>query len=174
MPHFRDVLQVKLFGRNRGGLARLAKIAATLLALAASGCTTPTAPPPTTDGPKVAPSTDVSVDQAWHDAKLVAGREPGRTPVVGTGTSMAPVYGDDTMLVINPIAYGELRAGMIVAYRNSRGVRVVHRLVEKVAGGWRVMGLNNERIDTDLVTRSNLLGVIYASFNYDADEPAKK
>ena len=62
---------------------------------------------------------------------------------------------------------------MIVAYLNVRGVRVVHRLVEKVEGGWRVLGLNNARIDNELVTPKNLLGVVYASFNYDSDEPAK-
>jgi hypothetical protein len=49
----------------------------------------------------------------------------------------------------------------------------VHRLVEKREGGWRVMGLNNERVDTDLVTQKNLLGVIYASFNYDSEAAPK-
>jgi hypothetical protein len=52
-------------------------------------------------------------------------------------------------------------------------VRVVHRLVIKLADGWRIMGLNNDRIDDELVTPQNLIGVIYASFNYDADEPGK-
>lgn len=123
--------------------------------------------------PSVPPSTDVAVDQAWHDAKAVADRGPGRMPAVGTGSSMQPVYGEGTFLVINPIAFDELRPGMIVAYRNRRGVRVVHRLVVKLADGWRVVGLNNDRVDEDVVTRENLIGVIYASFNYDADEPGR-
>lgn len=95
-------------------------------------------------------------------------------PAVGTGTSMQPVFGEDTLLVINPIAYDDLKPGMTVAYRNQRGVRVVHRLVVKLADGWRIMGLNNDRVDDAVVTRENLIGVIYASFNYDADEPPKK
>jgi hypothetical protein len=119
------------------------------------------------------PSADVPVDQAWHDAKLVAARAPGRMPAVGTGSSMQPVYGEDTLLVINPIAFDDLRPGMIVAYRNHRGVRVVHCLVVKLADGWRIVGLNNDRVDDDVVTRQNLIGVVYASFNYDADEPSK-
>ena len=139
-----------------------------------AGCTTPSEPGRGARDPAVAPSADVNVNQAWRDAKTVAARGPGRMPAVGTGTSMQPLYGDDTLLVINPIAYDQLRPGMIVAYRNRRGVRVVHRLVVKLADGWRVMGLNNDRIDDDLVTPENLIGVIYASFNYDADEPAKK
>ena len=140
------------------------------LATALMGCATGPLSPDTSAVP---PSANVSVDDAWRDAKLVAGREPGRTPAVGTGSSMQPVYGDQTMLVINPIAYDQLQVGMIVAYLNVRGVRVVHRLVEKVEGGWRVLGLNNARIDNELVTPKNLLGVVYASFNYDSDEPAK-
>jgi len=105
---------------------------------------------------------------------MVAAREPGRIPVVGTGSSMQPVYGDNTMLVVRPIDYDLLQAGMTVAYVDHNGVRVVHRLIEKVADGWRVMGLNNERVDNELVTRKNLIGEVYASFNYDAGEPPQK
>jgi hypothetical protein len=57
---------------------------------------------------------------------------------------------------------------------NRDGIRIVHRLVEKVAGGWRVRGLNNEEVDAELVTRKNLIGVIYASFNYEREEPPNK
>ncbi len=86
---------------------------------------------------------------------------------------MQPVYGEDTLLVISPIAYDDLQPGMIVAYRNRRGVRVVHRLVVRLADGWRIVGLNNARVDDDVVTRENLIGVVYASFNYDADQPPR-
>jgi hypothetical protein len=124
--------------------------------------------------PDVSPSADVTVDQAWRDAKSVADRAPGRLPVVGTGASMQPVYGDNTMLVITPIDFDDLKAGMTVAYVNRSGVRIVHVLEEKVAHGWRVRGFNNEQEDSELVTRKNLIGVIYASFNYDGDEPPPK
>ncbi len=127
-----------------------------------------------TSEPDVAPSTDVSVDEAWHDAKTIAERGPGRLPVVGTGTSMQPIYGENTMLVITPIAFDELKAGMTVAYMNRNGVRIVHVLEEKVSGGWRVRGLNNEQQDSELVTPRNLIGAIYASFNYDGGDPPPK
>jgi hypothetical protein len=122
----------------------------------------------------VSPSADVTVDQAWHDAKVVAARGKGRMPAVGSGSSMQPVYGDDTLLVISPIAYDDLRPGMTVAYCNQRGVRVVHRLVVKLADGWRIVGINNDRVDDDVVTRKNLIGVVYATFNYDTDEAPEK
>jgi hypothetical protein len=141
-----------------------------LVSLGIVGCEGPAARTPAAT---VSPSADVPVDQAWHDAKVVASRGPGRMPAVGTGSSMQPVYGEDTLLVINPIAYEDLRPGMTVAYRNQRGVRVVHRLVVKLADGWRIIGINNDRVDDDVVTRENLIGVIYASFNYDVDEPPK-
>ena len=148
-------------------------LVAVLLILGWSGgCASPDLAPTAKEAP-VPPSANVNVDQAWHDAKVVAGRGPGREPAMGAGASMQPVYGDNTMLVISPIAYDQLREGLSVAYVNRRGVRVVHRLVEKVDGGWRVIGLNNDREDDDLVTRQNLLGVVYASFNYD-DEPPKR
>lgn len=82
---------------------------------------------------------------------------------------MQPVFGDNTMIVISKIAYEELQAGMTIAYLNRKGHQVVHQILEKTAKGWRVQGLNNETEDLDLVTRENLLGVVYASFA--AEEP---
>ena len=84
---------------------------------------------------------------------------------------MSPVYGDNTLLVINPIKYEDLKPGMTVAYVNSHGMRVVHKLVSKTKGGWYVIGLNNARVDEDLVTPENLIGVVYASFYYQDKEP---
>ncbi len=172
MPYFARHLQVKLLRsaglspssrrsgrRSRGGLA-----GALLAAALGAACSTPNTPP----------AADVSVDQAWHDARMVAGREQGGRAVAGTGTSMEPLYGDNTMLVITPIAYDRLQPGMIVAYVSHTGVRVVHQLVKKLKDGWRVKGLNNEVVDNELVTPKNLIGVIYASFNYETDTSTKK
>ncbi len=167
---------MNLFGKIRrsprpAAIAPGAGIAfAAAAALAWGGCSANPAPPPAQPAATAAPTANVKVDEAWNDAKLVAAREPGSMPVVGSGSSMQPVYGDSTMLVIKPIAYDQLRAGMAVAYLNRNGARVVHRLVEKTPEGWRVKGLNNEQIDAELVTRRNLVGAVYASFNYETDE----
>ena len=179
MSYFPRIIQVKLFEQFYKGPWRrdprpsisIGALSGSLLVwLLTAGCADTTERPPAAT---VSPSADVPVDQAWHDAKVVTARGPGRMPAVGTGSSMQPVYGEDTLLVINPIAYDDLRPGMTVAYRNQRGVRVVHRLVVKLADGWRIIGINNDRVDDDVVTRENLIGVIYASFNYDVDEPPK-
>ncbi len=73
------------------------------------------------------------------------------------------------MLVISAVPYDTLQAGMTVAYRNLRGVEVVHKLIEKTYRGWRVEGLNNEEADFELVTPQNLIGVVYATLNYGDD-----
>jgi hypothetical protein len=174
MSYFPYILQVKLCRQINAGMGahdagwpwRIRAAMIMPLLLSWGGCASSPSPP----APAISPSADVNVNEAWRDAKMVAAREPGSMPAVGAGSSMQPVYGDNTMLVISPIDYDQLRAGMTVAYVNRRGVRVVHRLVEKVAKGWRVRGLNNDRVDDDFVTRKNLLGVVYASFNYDGGE----
>jgi hypothetical protein len=119
---------------------------------------------------KAPPSANVGKLQAWNDAEMIAQRAEGRTAAAGAGTSMLPIYGDNTMLVINAVPYDTLRPGMTVAYVNSRGVEVVHRLIGKEAYGWRVAGVNNEEADAELVTPQNLIGVVYATLNYDASE----
>jgi len=125
----------------------------------------------TSSGPndKIVPSSNVSRVQAWKDAEMISSLGEGRSTAAGSGGSMQPVFGDNTMVVISRIAYEELQPGMTVAYLNHRGHQVVHQIIEQDASGWRVQGLNNETEDLDHVTRENLLGVIYASFA--AEEP---
>lgn len=129
------------------------------------GCTSDGAGPAKSAG-TAAPTTTASMGDAFRDAETVASREGGRVTAKGTGVSMAPVFGDNTLLVINPIRFEELGPGMTVAYVNGKGVRVVHRLVSRTKGGWLAIGINNPRVDEDLVTSENLIGVVYASFHY--------
>lgn len=113
------------------------------------------------------PSVDVTRNQAWRDAEAVASLEPGRLTVIGAGTSMLPVYGENTVLVLQKVPYENLVAGMNVAYRNDNGAVVVHRLIAKEPGGWRAIGLNNTEEDATRVTPYNLLGTVYAAFAND-------
>jgi hypothetical protein len=120
--------------------------------------------------PKAPPTANVTKIQAWHDAEMLSNRGPGRSAAAGAGSSMLPVYGDNTMLVISAVPYDALQAGMTVAYRNLRGDEVVHKLIEKTYRGWRVEGLNNDEPDPDLVTPENLIGVVYATLNYEDED----
>lgn len=119
--------------------------------------------------PAPAPATDVGRMEAWRDAEKVAKADAGRATVIGSGESMRPIYGENTVLVISKIAYDDLRPGMQVAYINESGRRVVHVLLAKEARGWRVRGLNNAEEDKARVTRENLIGVVYASFATDEE-----
>jgi signal peptidase I len=106
--------------------------------------------------------------EVWQDAELLAAREPGREVLFGAGESMAPVYGDGSVLVTRPIDYRQLRPGMTVVYINVEGRRVAHRLIRQEDHGWRAQGINNAAPDSDLVTPENLVGVVYASLAQDA------
>ena len=117
--------------------------------------------------PKLAPATDVGRLQAWRDAEQVASHGEGRETVIGSGESMRPIYGENTVLVLSKIDYADLKSGMQVGYINQSGRRVVHVLLEQDARGWRVQGVNNDTVDRELGTRYNLIGVVYASFATD-------
>jgi hypothetical protein len=139
-----------------------------LIAAALGGCVEPVSDPTRRTLPKLPPpSTDVGKFQAWKDAERVAGRDDGRQIVIGSGESMRPIYGENTVLVLAKINYAELRPGMQIAYLSRTGRRVVHVLLSQEPGGWRVQGLNNQSEDGERVTRDNLIGVVYASFATD-------
>lgn len=133
------------------------------LILGFAGCTS-AAP-----GSSPAPDGNASRREVWHDAELLAAREPGREVLLGAGESMAPVYGDGSVLVIRPVAYEQLRAGMTIVYLNQEGRRIAHRLLRQEQHGWRAGGLNNDEPDAELVTPENLLGVVYASLVHEPD-----
>ncbi len=118
---------------------------------------------------KSAPATDVRRIEAWRDAERVAAADDRRTTVIGSGESMRPIYGENTVLVISKIAYEDLQPGMQIAYTNDTGRRVVHVLIAQDTRGWRVQGLNNVGEDNERVTRYNLIGVVYASFATDEE-----
>ncbi len=113
------------------------------------------------------PSAGVSRMQAWQDAEALAALDPNRLTVIGSGESMRPVYGENTVLVLQKVAYADLAEGMTVAYRNAAGRIVVHTLLAKGSDGWRVAGLNNPNEDQGRVTHYNLIGAVYASFAHD-------
>lgn len=113
---------------------------------------------------KAPPATDVGKMQAWRDAEQIVGNDETRMTVIGSGESMLPIYGENTVLVLTKIDFENLKPGMQVGYVNGGGRRVVHVLLAKDAQGWRVQGLNNDAVDRERVTRYNLIGVVYASF----------
>ena len=114
------------------------------------------------------PSSNVERLETWRDAKRLADTSDEQVVLVGQGESMAPLFGDNTILVINEIDFDKLEPGMDVAYLNKQGRRVVHRLkAQDAIGNWIVQGINNDAEDESRVTRSNLMGVVYASFVHE-------
>jgi len=156
-------LEANLFSppcfRCRGGWSLLLALGTGLFA----GC----ASDPSPHVAQPAPTINVGRVEAWQDAELITGLSRDRFTLIGSGESMLPVYGENTVLVITKIDYDRLQPGMQVAYTSQGGAQVVHVLIEKEAGGWRVKGLNNEVEDHDRVTPSDLIGVVYASFTTD-------
>ena len=132
------------------------------VALMSSGCSETV--PVASTAPRPAPSTDVGKMQAWKDAERISANDEGRVTLIGSGESMRPIYGENTVLVISKIDFADLKPGMQVAYNNQAGRRVVHVLLDRDDRGWRVQGLNNASEDRERVTRHNLIGVVYASF----------
>ncbi|MDP0500403.1 MAG: S24/S26 family peptidase [Verrucomicrobiota bacterium JB022] len=136
---------------HRSFFASLPAIA--LLALAGCETTGSQATPP--------PTSPTTVRQAIVAAKRVEQGGEGRSSVLGGGTSMMPLYGEDTVIVYAPIAFEDLEAEMVVAYRNAQNKIVTHRLLKRSPKGWIAMGDNNRTLDDEYVTPDNLIGVVY-------------
>jgi len=110
------------------------------------------------------PTAPVSKRDAIGAGGRIERAAEGRRIAVGGGESMAPIYGDGTVIVTDPIAYEDLEVGMIVAFVNPGGIQVVHQLIRKEWEGWVTRGLNNFHEDSGFLTEANLIGVVYAVF----------
>jgi len=146
---------------NTAAALRKGIIATTLALFLALGGLTAPAQAAITDAP-------VPFSQALTDAKTVAGMNTGWKVFISEGESMLPQISHGTLLLAAESDFDKLTPGMLVIYRDASGDLVSHRLIQLTDAGWVVKGLNNDRADPGLVTRSNLQGVVFGMMNYQA------
>lgn len=115
-----------------------------------------------------APRSRLSPKAAWAAATAVAAQVPGATvcSVLPTG-SMRPMFNERAFLVLEPVKYDELQVGDIITYWHpTRQVSIVHRILEKRAGGYWTKGDYNDRPDDTYVTPrthvKRVFAIIYA------------
>ena len=104
-----------------------------------------------------------------HLAQVVKAAQPDAELATASGKSMQPIYSENTIFVIKPIDFEALQPGMKVAYSDPEGNQIVHQLRSKRDGSWEVEGVNNENPDRYNVTRQNLVGYVYMSFQSAGD-----
>jgi hypothetical protein len=109
-------------------------------------------------------TTLVTAGEQMKRAEAVAAEIPGAMAFWGVGNSMEPLFASQTAVVVAPIKFKDLKKGMTVLYMNSRGRMVAHSLTGDLPGGWIAQGVGNDKEDDDLVTKSNLMGVVVDAF----------
>lgn len=82
------------------------------------------------------------------------------------GNSMKQYYPvGSTTVLIKPIDFSLLRLGQIIVYTNKFGEEVMHVITGKVDDGFLVRGSNNRNNDSTILTKDNLIGIVYIAFN---------
>ena len=114
----------------------------------------------------------VDYDEAFKLGQMVKFRDSGAYMARTSGTSMEPVLTKNTIIIVRPIEFDDLEAGMTVGYTTKDGMRVLHQLIRRAGSeAWIAKGINNTREDKERVTRKNLLGVLYTVLFNEASEP---
>lgn len=100
-------------------------------------------------------------------------------PATVTNTnSMLPLFDSNAVVLLEKCEYGSLREGDLVTYFGNPkiwggGKLILHRLNEKLSGGWWPLGDGNTRLDPELVTPDNfhrrVCGILYGSKAADTD-----
>lgn len=116
----------------------------------------------------------VDYNQAYQMGQRIKFADSGIFMARTSGISMEPVLSENTVILMRPIEFDDLDAGMIVGYQAKDGSRVIHKLVRRAGNeAWIAKGINNPGEDRELVTRENLLGVLYTVLYNDASAPAQ-
>ncbi|MEM8868161.1 MAG: S24/S26 family peptidase [Verrucomicrobiota bacterium] len=132
------------------------------LGLLSMGCQTTS--PTTTFAP-------IKYDEAYKLGQMIKFAGNGAYVARTQGSSMEPVLTPNTVIVVRPIKFEELRAGMNVGYINKEGYRVLHQLVRRAGpNAWVAKGINNAHEDKERVTRKNLIGVLYTVIYNEASQ----
>ena len=116
------------------------------------------------------PKSGIPYDLALRDAEAVAARRESWQVMRGAGQSMLPLYGENSVLVVERGSFQALKSGMVAVYRDVQGDLVAHRLNARSGGGWIAKGINNRVSDPSLVTENNFVGLVFGVFNA-ADAP---
>lgn len=116
------------------------------------------------DAEKHAPPSIHSENKVLSAAAQTEANETGMMVVKSFGVSMLPTYREGTIFLVAPTKWEDLKTGDVVAYRNSAGTIMVHRLIHDYGHSWLVQGDNNAEADREVVTPENLVGVMYTSF----------
>ena len=117
----------------------------------------------------------IEYNEAFKVGQMVKFADSGAYMARTSGQSMEPVLTKNTIIIVRPIDFDDLEAGMNVGYLNSDGYRVLHQLVRPAGNdAWVAKGINNAREDKDKVTRKNLLGVLYTVLYNEASQPTPR
>lgn len=147
-------------------------MASRIVSILAAGCFVGLGVGCATGGPRGDPPSSTASKREVLDAALrLEERAEGRSASFGAGDSMAPIYGENSVIVTHPIGFDELEAGMIVEFISETHGRVVHQLTRKTRHGWKSKGINNPVEDAGHVTADNLIGVVYGVFQSSGGEP---
>lgn len=107
----------------------------------------------------------VSYEKALSDANKVAALNDSWTVMRGAGDSMTPLYGENSVLVIDSVSYDSLKTGMVAVYRDATGELVAHPVKGQTGEGWVAKGINNRTDDPGLVNAENFVGVVFGVLN---------
>ncbi|HWA88275.1 MAG TPA: signal peptidase I [Opitutus sp.] len=110
------------------------------------------------------PHSALSAEAALAAARAVAAQIKGAEvlTVMPTG-SMRPMFDERAFIVVEPTPFEELKVGDIITYAHPElHVLVVHRILEKMRGGYWTKGDHNERPDDVYVTRKNYMKRVFA------------
>jgi len=102
--------------------------------------------------------------EAVRLAKQYVVENPGCDYLVGSGSSMLPLYKDHTVVVTRQAKLADLQAGMTAVYMGDAGRPVAHVLVQRTSDGWVAQGVGNATCDATRVTADNLIGVVVKAY----------
>ena len=118
-------------------------------------------PPDTSRSPKAAP---IGAREGMQRIRTFCTAHPDGDYLFGTGESMRPLYGENTVLLLERLPMNRLAPGMTVVYAGASGHRVAHVLVRLTPAGWSVQGINNPEPDEVRVTEGNYIGAVVGAY----------
>ncbi len=110
------------------------------------------------------PKSCILYEHALLEAKKVADSHPDWIVMRCSGISMNPLFGPSSILLVNESNGLSVKEGMVVIYEDEEGDLVSHRIVKLTENRFLTQGLNNHLPDSRLITREDIIGVVFGVF----------
>jgi hypothetical protein len=107
------------------------------------------------------PISSASCEEALAMAERIASKNTSWTIYRTVGSSMGDFFGSNSFILVKKVSMREVKGGMLILYRSSKGMPTAHRVIENRGPWLKTAGMDNTKMDPIYVKADAVEGIVF-------------